>query len=455
MSTTLLSNDTHSEQYEPREIVRIPKTLDQLNKAVNKRYYDFKEAHNLVQKLGLDAHLRTPHKDMFEVIMYKYLVKFRNVVNTPFWADTTQAPVLSTNRQELANLTHGKKRNVYNILARLAAANVISVEYEYNGGKVNGYLITPNLYFVLGDVEYQPEINVFTEKITVMPERGIWQCLLHLNNQEINNNKNKAELSLYLHQETHKENHQEKVQAESPLTELQIPEAEGSKNFGGGGDFEAVENSGSAAEIRKLNFYGKKTAGYAPRMAIVQPQPIQEHEKVKIVDDFWRYSTKYLFTNWNFDGNQLKEIKELIRRDVFGSFNGTDDYNKWRVFLMMRQAEVDLIMANNLKYKRTAYYPMAFFSKNYIKRGGFLSAHKWTMKERKKFTEVQHRELLNTAKTSITCGKIPRGMADRINSPRELTDYWFNRLAKATNDTEIIADYNRFISNISLTRAWN
>lgn len=445
-----------SKSYDPREIVRIPKTLDQLNKAVNQRYYAFKEAHNGVQKIGKSAHLRTPHKDMFEVIMYKYLVKFRSISNSPLWANSAEVPALYTNRQELSNLTHGAKRNVYNILARLAEANVISVEKDITaGGKHNGYLITPNLYFVLGNIEYQPEINVFTEEITVIPERRVWQTLPHLNNLENNNNKNKAELPLCLNQEKRQEKVQENAQAEPPVAKLIICEAENEENCGGGG-FEDVDNFPDAGELRKIKFYGQRTKGYdAPKITVLAKNPIQNHEKTKIVDDFWRYAQKYLFTRWEFDENQLKEIKELIKTDVFGSFNGSDNYNEWRVFLMMRQAEVDLIVANNLKYKRTAYYPLAYFSKNYLKRGGFLSAHKWTMKERKKFTQVQHQELLETAKISITCGKIPRGMSERITNPRELMDYWFNRLSKATNDVLIIGDFTRFISNISLTRAWN
>jgi hypothetical protein len=202
-------NNFSEPSYEPREIMRIPNTLDQLNKAVNQRYYAFKEAHNLVQKIGKEAHLRTPHKDMFEVIMYKYLVKFRSVANSFLWANSAEVPALDTNRQELSNLTHGKKRNVYNILARLAEANVISVESHTESGKCKGYLITPNLHFVLGDSEYQPEINVFTSKITVMPERRVWQCLPHLNNLRNNNNKNKAELPTYPHQEKNQETNQE------------------------------------------------------------------------------------------------------------------------------------------------------------------------------------------------------------------------------------------------------
>lgn len=455
MSAALSLDFNYAESPKPREIVRLPKTLDQLNKAVAKRYYEFKEAHNLIQKIGRESHLRTPHKDMFQVIMYKYLVKFRNIVNAPIWIDTVEVPALQTNRQELANLTHGKKRNVYNILARLAEANIISVDYEYHGSKVVGYLITPNLYFVLGGREYQPEINVFAEPITMIPERRLWQSLPYLNNLENNNNKDKAELPTYPHQEKHQENNQENAQAENPLEQIKICKADSEKNFGGGSDFEGVDNLSGGAELRKIKFYGERTNEYAPKITIVPQNHIKGHEKVKIVEDFWRYAKKYLFTNWQFDVNQLKEIKELIKTDVFGNFNDSDDYNKCRVFLMMRQAEVDLIVANNLKYDRTAYYPMKYFSKNYINRGGFLSAHQWTMKERKKFTEVQHRELLQKAKISITCGKIPRGMSERITNPRELTDYWFNRLAKATNDVEIIGDFTRFITNISLTRAWN
>ena len=454
MSAALKLDFFHSESYEPREIVRLPKTLDQLNKSVAKRYYEFKEVHNLVQKIGLSAHLRTPHKDMFEVIMFLYLVKFRSVGNSKMWADTVEVPSMTTNRQELSNLTHGKKRNVYNILARLAEANVISVESNKDGDKMTGYIITPNLYFVMGDIEYKPEINVFQHEITVMPERRVWQTLPYINNLENNNNKNKAELPTYPHQEKHQEKHQENAQAENPLAELIICEAENKENCGGG-ENEGVDNLPSPGELRKIKFYGEKAKGYTPKIMVLAKNPIQNHEKTKIVDDFLRYAQKYLFTRWEFDEIQLTEIKELIRTDVFGSFNNSDNYNEWRVFLMMRQAEVDLIVANNQKYNRTAYYPMAYFSKNYLKRGGFLSAHKWTMKERKKFTEVQHQELLETAKISITCGRIPRGMSERITTPRQLTDYWFNRLAKATNNVTVLEDFSRFIANTNITRAWN
>lgn len=101
-----------SESYEPREILRIPQILDQLNKSVAKRYYAFKEAHNLVQKIGKSVHLRTPHKDMFEVIMYKYLVKFRLLGNSPMWTNSAEVPALDTTRQELSNLTRSEKKRL-------------------------------------------------------------------------------------------------------------------------------------------------------------------------------------------------------------------------------------------------------------------------------------------------------------------------------------------------------
>lgn len=440
---------------ESREIIRLPKTLEQLDSQVAKRYYAFKEEHNACQKLGTKAHLKTSHKNLFEVIMYKYVPMFRRLVNSPIWSDSDEAPSLKTTRSELSTLMHGGKRNVYNVLARLAAANIISVETEIDGkGKINGLIITPNLYFVLGLPEYQPKIQIFEESITLIPERGVWQKLPILNNQEINNNKRKAEEPTYLHQGKHQGNDQGIAEAENPEASILKTDTFDTNEFCGGGNFEIVESHTEAAEIKRINFFGDELNKNTSKTNILVLKPIQHHEKAIIIEDFWRYAHKYLFSNRNYDGKELIKIKDVIFTDVFGSFNNSDDYNKWRVFLMMRLAEVDLMVAHNEKYDRQSFYPTHFFSRNYTKRGGFLSAHKWTMKERNKFDYVQHQEMLQKAKISITCGKIPRGMKDRILGPKDLVNHWYHKLAKATNDPKIIEDFGKFISNINLTRAW-
>lgn len=457
--------DYPSDNNEVREVVRLPKTLEQYNSQVYKRYYAFKEAHNKAQTIGNSAHLKASHKNLFEVIMHLYNPIFRRLVNSPVWEETDTPPSLRKTRRDLANLMHGGKRNVYNVLARLAAANIISVEIDKEftdgcsqKGHANGYIITPNLYFVLGLPEYHPEISIFENPITEIPERHLWQKLPALNNQENKYNKRKAEEPTYPHQERDQEKeHQEKDQAETPVDTNQKNNTEDTQKNTGGGDFELVDNIQdkiTPGDLMHLKFYGERVPRYAPKINVVPQQVIQNHEKVKMVSEFWNYAKKYLFPNREFNGEQTIAIKEIITTDVFGSFNGTENYNEWRVFLLMRQSEVDLMVAHNEKYDRQAYYPTAYFSKNYVKRGGFLSAHKWTMKERKKFTQFHHLQMLEKAKMSITCGKFPRNMKERINSPKELVEFWFNKLAKATNSPEIIENFGKFIANINLTRAW-
>jgi hypothetical protein len=438
------------------EILKIPMTLEQTCSQVFKRYYAFKDTHNEVQE-GNKTWLKKGHKGMFEVIMYKYIPMFRQLINTPTWADSEALPSMEITRKELARLCHCSTRNTYDIIARLSWANVLEVE-EFNS-KDNGYLITPNLWLLLGGDIEKPKVKKLFETPTTIRRSTVRQFLPTIKPFEILNNKNKAELPSFPHHERHHEIYLEKKQIETPDAKNQIL---GKNNFlenlGGGAENDDVDNSTDKLVILtntqklKNRLYG--TAKQNPLPIKAGEPTISEREKNQIISDFWNYAHKALFPLYSYDGNTVESFKKLIRSDVFSSFNEHKDYFYWRTFYLMRCSEVDLIKAHNDKYDREAFFPLAFFSKKYADRSGFLEAHKWTRKEKKKFDEVRQKDLLQKAQTSLIMNLPPRHLKNKNITLTELTQYWGNRLGRVTSP-EIVKQYYHFLSTTNLTRAWN
>jgi len=451
---------------EPLNDVRFPKTIEQLDSRVFKRYFNYKEEFNAKQILGNKVHLKGSHLNIFQSIMYKYLPSFRALVNSPVWADSDKVPALHTTRRELANLGHCCPRTIYNILARLSAAGIISVEEQTESRKA-GYVITPNLYFVLGLEEFKPTIEVLTEEPTVLFNSNTRQKLPDINNLKTLNNKNKAESVEIDPKENTKEFYQRTEQIEPCGGLMQVSGTESLKNTkeilhsGAGGDVDKLGNVDKSIEeianervsSKRDKFFGKSSGAVVKKVEKVV-EGIKPHEKARLVEEFWKYAKEKLFASWTFEAETEKRILNVIREDVFGGFNGNDDFNHWQVFALMRQAETDLMAGNNEKYDRKAFFPEYYFSKNYAKRGGFLSAHSWTKKERKKFTELQHKELLQQAKEAILCGKVPVHQKDKILTPKDLVMYWQAKLARQTGNSEIVNQFLEFISKTNITRPW-
>lgn len=445
---------------EPINDIRFPKTIEQLDSRVFKRYFQYKEEFNAKQVLGTKVHLKGSHLNIFQSIMYKYLPSFRALVNSPLWADSDKVPALHTTRRELANLGHCCPRTIYNILARLSAAGIISVEEQTESRKA-GYVITPSLYFVLGLEEFKPSVQVLNEEPTVLLNTNTRQKLPHINNQEILNNKNKAEDVSIDPKEDTKELYQRKKQTEPSGGIMQVSGVENLQNTkeilqtGAVGDVDKsiLEIANERASSKREHFFGK-SSGAGVKKAEKVVEGIKPHEKARLVEDFWKYAKGKLFASWTFEAETERKILNVIREDVFGGFLGNEDFNYWQVFALMRQAETDLMAGNNEKYDRKAFFPEYYFSKNYAKRGGFLSAHAWTKKERKKFTELQHKELLQQAKESVLCGKVPVHQKDKINNPKDLAMYWQTKLARQTGSSEIVNQFLEFISKTNITRPW-
>ena len=94
-----------------------------------------------------------------EVILYKYIPMFRNLVNSSTWVDSQSIPSINITRRELARLISCETRNIYNILARLSNARFIDI---IDNNSTGGYTIIPNLYIAFGDVNLKPQLKALT-----------------------------------------------------------------------------------------------------------------------------------------------------------------------------------------------------------------------------------------------------------------------------------------------------
>jgi hypothetical protein len=139
---------------------------------------------------------------------------------------------------------------------------------------------------------------------------------------------------------------------------------------------------------------------------------------------------------------------------VFGYFHGYGDFIYWKSFLLQRMAEVDMMVGNNAKYDRKPFTPKCYFAIKYANKGGFLSAYKWTKRERKKHKDFKAEELLARAKRSLLITGPPRGNKHKITSVQGLVEYWAKRISQATN-AKMLTDYYHFVTQTNLTKVWN
>lgn len=440
-------------------IMRIEKTFNHQFGKVIERYHAFAREHNEKQEITKATMLREPHLSKVKAITALYLKEFWNMMNSPIWADSDRVPVLDITRWDLANLCNCSRRAVQDHLARLSTYGIIEVEDCYVDGKNNGYKIRLNLWFLLGISEFKPVINSHSEKPTIVlktTDPSLLQTLPHLNNQIENlNNTDKAEDVNKLPQERHQEIGQEKQEIAQTLVLNQEKNHE--NNMGAGENF---ENAKSHSSDERFEAYRKGTLHklrYA-KAPVSQPKGISDVEKGLIVQNFWNFAKELFYPNKRFVAKIESEIKQVIRKDIFGEFTGEYGFDYWQIYNMRMQYWAEKKQAFDAKLDREAYFPLQYFAKEYgtAQKQGFLVVKIWERKAEKSLKEIEFERELERAKLMMiqfpSTGAVPRGQAQKIKDITQLAQYYYRKLSVKTN-SDYVQKFNTFLTTSNFLKS--
>lgn len=427
--------------------MRVEKTFNHQFGKVMERYHAFAREHNEAQFITKSTMLREPHLSKFKAISGLYLKHFWNMMNSPLWADSDIIPTVNITRWDLANLCNCSQRAVQDHLARLSTYGVIDVEEPLTAaeGQV-GYRINVNLFLLLGIEEYKPKIKAWSAKATCIFKKSSLtskQSLPDFNNpkDESLNNIDKADCVENQSQGRHHEKTQEKGEIAKPLELNQ------------GND---QEKNGGAAEIsenppRLTGWDAYKSGNYHANRTLVAPKPapnyITDIEKAMIVNNFWEFAKKLFYPNQRFVDKVEREIKNTIRKDVFGDFLGNGTFNFWQVESMKAQYWAEKKQAWDAQHDRVAYWPVKYFAKEYgnPKKQGFLVVKQWEAKASKSLKEVEFEKELQKAQLAILAFKIPNGQKGKIHDIIGLTQYYHRKLTVKTN-SEYVQKFAQFLT---------
>lgn len=474
--------------------MRIEKTFRHQFGKVVERYIAFVKEHNAAQVVTRSTMLREPHQSKFKTIASLYLKEFWNRMNSPLWAEATDMPFVTVTRADLANLCGCSRRAVQDHLARLSHYGVIMLE-EFDEGKVNGYHVAVNQWFLLGVEASKPQIQSWSEKVTSILKSSVgdsdsptvWKSLPYLIDQKENlYNSYKAELVDKLPQERHQENCQEKQEiADFVATPQNLDQENAKKNTGavdgaedglvvvsevgdGTSDMEVADENqgGSSVEISSDERFEAYKKGNLHKLRYRnQPQQpkyreITLAEKNGIVENFWKYAKEAFYPNRNFSPIE-PEIKKVIYQDVFGSFKSKDiseiTYEYWQIYNLRMQYWVDKKQAFDARKDRQAYHPTSYFAKSYgnAKNQGFLVVLEWDKKCQKSLKEAEFERELEKAKMSMLQYPflVPRGQRNKIKDVTQLAQYLGRKLTVRTN-SEYVQKFNTFLTTTNFTKTW-
>lgn len=451
---------------------------------VVKRYLAFQREHNELQE-SKSTWLREPQQSKFKTLISLYMKDFWNLLNSKVWADSDRVPMICVTRQNLANLCGCKKKAVYNHLARLSAIGLITIE-EVSHGKVNGYNISINLYFMLGIEEFKPKIKKFqakeVEKIVRTPSPLV-PTLPHLINQkEILNNTYKGidvDMCHEINPERHQEINQGKAETANPT--LNNHEKNQEITLGGGEIFsfktdaeltneninrwaEKVLKSGQGEQEETRpsssdqNWERFKTGKFLTNSmkAIKKPDEIiTEQDKQRHVNNFWNLQMEISYPGRNFKNIEL-EIKKIIRQEVFDEFRESQNPIFWQLESLKLQAWAEKKANFDHKNGREAYFPTKYFLKSYgnSAKQGFLVIREWDKKHQKSLKEIEFDKVLDKAKLSMSMYSstriAPRGQQNKIFNIQQLAQYWYRKVSFQT-DSDHLQAFNNFLSLQNLT----
>lgn len=464
--------------------MRIEKTFKHQFGKVVERYLAFVREHNDAQMVTRATMLREPHLSKFKTIANFYLKEFWNRMNSPLWAEATNMPLITITRADLANLCGCSRRAVQDHLARLSHYGVIMLE-EFAEGKINGYHVAINQWFLLGVEESKPKIQSWSEKATTILKSAyksfeplsMGQTLPHLLDLKENlYNSYRAEGVEKLPQERHQENCQEKQEIAKPLGAGQEPNQENfTKKKAGAGPEQtsgvdtsevADENPQGGTEISSDERFEAYKQGKLHKLRYQnKPTPVKaitEIEKAQIVSRFWSYVKDVFYPNRNFTPIEA-DIKKVIYRDVFKSFvpekPSENTFEFWEIYNLRMQYWADKKQAFDARKDRQAYHPTAYFQKSYgnSQKQGFLVVLEWDKKAQKSLKELEFERELERAKLSMlqfpVTGTVPKGQKNKIKDITQLAQYFSRKLTVRTT-SEYVQKFNTFLTTTNFTKPW-